>query len=755
MQINKNDLRSEKISMRISLRFIKSIFTSFVWWLGVAIAVALYIASSRWVAEKAATEFDYHTNNAQLTIQTRIQSYIDGLHGARALFSTSDHLTREQFHSYVDELNLLQNFPGINNLNFAQRVLAQQKDTFESAVQQDSSLDPQGYPDFIIKPSGTREEYHVLTYLEPMRGNEKVFGFDIASRPAVAHALDVARDSGEISSSGKPIPINVDNERHIGLAMRLPLYRRHLPISTVSERRAAYFGSIGVGFDLNKLLADAIDKTTLRMVRIKFFDGGDVHEAGESETADPTRLLFDTGIKNRPSSSWFSAGSGRPLIRQVPIVIGSRVLQAEFSTYEAAMLNKVDRYIPWYVLASSIITTLLLYGVYYFLMSARRRAIEIAKDMTRGLRISEANLAEAQHMARLGSWILDLETHRVTWSAQAATIFGLDERESDVSFKRFLRQIHETDRERVKKGLEKTVYSGDEFNSEHRIVLKDGSIRWVQTISRLGTSPHKKLLRGTMMDITERKEIVEALQRSRALLRELTLHQEHIKEEERKRIAREIHDELGQTLLALRIDVSMLEARTAHAHPKLNARVNGALTYLDATVKTVRTIINNLRPAVLDLGLVASIEWQLTEFRRRTGITFEFILDDKDLAVADACATTLFRILQESLTNVAKHAEASHIIIELQKQQENLLMRITDNGKGMPPHTQRKRQSFGLVGMEERVLALNGKLIINSAAGEGVSLLIIIPLLSPTSEGYVVPPEPSDETAVSIHLNAG
>src|SRR5690606_15921422 len=141
------------------------------------------------------------------------------------------------------------------------------------------------------------------------------------------------------------------------------------------------------------------------------------------------------------------------------------------------------------------------------------------------------------------------------------------------------------------------------------------------------------------------------------------------------------------------------------------------LHHIDATVKTIRNIINNLRPAVLDLGLAAAIEWQVAQFRRRSGIACELVMSDEDLTVDDARATSLFRILQESLTNVIRHANASKVTIELQQENEYLVMRITDNGVGIYPGD-RRNNSFGLVGVEERVHALNGEFFISSAPGQ-------------------------------------
>lgn len=165
--------------------------------------------------------------------------------------------------------------------------------------------------------------------------------------------------------------------------------------------------------------------------------------------------------------------------------------------------------------------------------------------------------------------------------------------------------------------------------------------------------------------INERKQAEEALRQSQEELRQLASYQERIKEDERKRIAREIHDELGQNLLALRIDIAMLHARTGNTHPKLNKKVHAVLEHIDSTMKAMRAIINNLRPTVLDLGLNAAIEWQVKEFQRRTGIACELVMPEAEVVVDDNRATALFRILQESLNNVFRHARATRAKIEL------------------------------------------------------------------------------------------
>ena len=229
------------------------------------------------------------------------------------------------------------------------------------------------------------------------------------------------------------------------------------------------------------------------------------------------------------------------------------------------------------------------------------------------------------------------------------------------------------------------------------------------------------------MDVTERKLARDALALSRSTVRQLAEHQEMVMEDERKRIARDIHDELGQNLMALRIDMSMLAAEAA-TKPVARERLAAAVKQIDATIKSVRAIINDLRPAVLDLGLHAAIEWQAQEFERRSGIACELHIDHQEFDLDDKRATALFRIVQESLANILRHAQASAVRIDLQRNGLELCMKIADNGIGMPAEHGRKANAFGLVGIEERVHVLGGTFLASSDPGRGMALSVCIPI---------------------------
>lgn len=226
-------------------------------------------------------------------------------------------------------------------------------------------------------------------------------------------------------------------------------------------------------------------------------------------------------------------------------------------------------------------------------------------------------------------------------------------------------------------------------------------------------------------------------------LRQLAAHMEHIKEMERKRIAREIHDDLGQNLLALRIEAQMLFARTRERHRILHARAAETLGHIDTTIQSVRQIINDLRPHVLDLGLNAAVDWQIAEFRRRSGIRCELVEDAVEIVAGDQGATALFRVLQESLSNVRRHAMATRVRVELLVEGESVRMRIRDNGIGIKLG-QHAPGKFGLIGMEERVKALGGTFTVRIPPEGGTVIDVTIPLPQETPSGGP-PPRPLEE----------
>ena len=230
------------------------------------------------------------------------------------------------------------------------------------------------------------------------------------------------------------------------------------------------------------------------------------------------------------------------------------------------------------------------------------------------------------------------------------------------------------------------------------------------------------------IDITERKQAEDQLQSSFRQLRQLTEHLETIKEEERRRIALDIHDDLGQNLMALKIDVEMLHARTGDRHPQLRKRVRHVLDTIDGTIRAVREIINDLHPSTLELGLPAALEWMLEQFEQRSGIACTLAVSgDPSLRLEIRRTTAIFRIVQESLVNILRHAEASQVEVSLHLQAHQLAILIADDGIGMQPGDAGKAAAFGLRGIKERISAFGGELLIDSRRGNGTTLSIVMP----------------------------
>src|SRR6266496_2573826 len=246
----------------------------------------------------AQLRFEREAKDANVVIEGRLRSYSDVLYSLRALLASEDPVDRLRFHRFVESLDLKNRYPGFDALNYAAYVPVHDKKRFEETVRRDTSLNPRGYPQFAIKPPGERPEYYVIVYLEPMAGYEFSFGVDMGSNPAAANPGKVAetvrfqRDTGKLMGSGQPLRIKsqkkVVSEDNIFLAMRLPVYRKGMPVDTVEQRRVAYLGSVGSGFNVEnlnlKLLTqspiDAPIRHSFTLCRLKL-----PAESGNSNTA--------------------------------------------------------------------------------------------------------------------------------------------------------------------------------------------------------------------------------------------------------------------------------------------------------------------------------------------------------------------------------------------------------------------------------------------------------------------------------------
>jgi signal transduction histidine kinase len=231
-----------------------------------------------------------------------------------------------------------------------------------------------------------------------------------------------------------------------------------------------------------------------------------------------------------------------------------------------------------------------------------------------------------------------------------------------------------------------------------------------------------------MTNITQSKQEQEEIMRSRAQLAELSAHVETVKEKERTRIAREIHDDLGGNLTAIKMAMALVKKRLPVDDATLAEKADYVDALVDRTIEAIHRISVDLRPGILDFGIVAAIDWQSREFEKQAGIPCAFSSNKKEVELHPDQATALFRIFQEALTNISKHAHASCVTVRLTRTNRSVRLEVIDNGRGIARRDRLKPKSFGLRGMEERANALGGQLAVSTANGGGTHVTLKIPL---------------------------
>lgn len=263
---------------------------------------------------------------------------------------------------------------------------------------------------------------------------------------------------------------------------------------------------------------------------------------------------------------------------------------------------------------------------------------------------------------------------------------------------------------------------------EKKIVRLDGRTTEVEIAEVSFRDEAGPAILAVLRDVTGRKLAERELRESRQHLRELSAALQAVREEEKTRIARELHDELGQALTGLKMDLAQIVAMLRPEQLDVLRRADAMRSLIEGTVASVRRLATELRPLMLDdLGLVATMEWLVNDFAKRTGIGVQLDLPGADFEVDPELSTALFRVLQESLTNVARHAGATHVRVALVDGGDTVRLEVQDNGKGTDPAGSSPRKTFGLLGMRERATMLGGELAVRSSPGAGTSVLMSIP----------------------------
>jgi len=304
--------------------------------------------------------------------------------------------------------------------------------------------------------------------------------------------------------------------------------------------------------------------------------------------------------------------------------------------------------------------------------------------------------------------------HREELIGRSITIFYRNEEEADEIGRRFYSAL-----------VQQRTYE-----TEFPCRRKDGSeILCRMKASRIGEKLREKRIVLTFEDITEQKKAQEELERSRQELRNLSVHLQSVREKESTRIARKIHDELGQSLTALQMDLSWLIGRLPDDSPTVREKARSMSRLVKETIESVHKITTELRPSLLDdLGLTAAIEWQAEDFQKRSGINcqadirFAGGVIDKDLA------TAVFRIFQETLTNIARHSQATQCEVTLSENEKELCLEVKDNGVGIKPQQIDDPRSFGMIGLRERAHLWGGTVHVRNIKPSGTMVKLLIPL---------------------------
>lgn len=271
--------------------------------------------------------------------------------------------------------------------------------------------------------------------------------------------------------------------------------------------------------------------------------------------------------------------------------------------------------------------------------------------------------------------------------------------------------------------------------AEIKLRHKDGTHVYVESKGSVVMSDGKPVaIQAVARDITERRQAAEEIRKTQEQMRAFAARLQTVREEERTQIAREVHDELGGALTGIKIDLSLLKKAAGEIKenslkdPLLN-QIYETIKHIDKTMQTVRKIATELRPGILDdLGLIAALEWQLDDFQKRTGINYEWISSQKKIRLDEQGATALFRIFQETLTNVFRHADATEVHVRLLRKSNMYILEVEDNGNGITEDKIDDKKSLGLLGMRERALAVGGRINVEGRSGKGTKVIVKIPV---------------------------
>ncbi|NHV25271.1 PAS domain S-box protein [Burkholderia sp. D-99] len=637
------------------------------------------------------TRFERRTTHVTAMLRHELQSGVAVLEGARGAFSLVPGMTPEQWRRYADQLDLDSGRSPVRQIGYAPLPPATR--TALAAAKP--------------MPAGTL----AAAALSAPASNSPVVRFGASDAAPLSRALQ----TGDIALGVHPADDDTSRDART-LTLFLPVAGSpHAAAPPSGTREGAADGVLFAALSPRRLIERALDAE--RGIDVWMTAGGDRRAIVSVETTTD------------------EASASPDLMRRTDeLNFGGTVLTLAYSADGRPSATGAQR-AAGTVLAAGLIASIAFAVLVHALLRGRTGAADSGAS-SRGI-LNEARMMGIIRSSMEAIITIDEKQTVVIFNPMAEQVFGVSAMEAiGAPLSRFIperfRAAHakhvdqfgvtgvserQMGRQRVLFGLRA---NGEEFPIEASISqIRDAS---------------GKLYTVMLRDITERLRAENALKLSREELRELSANLQNVREEEKTRIARELHDDLGQQLTALKMDLSVVEQqlRVPGRAPDegVQSHLQGMRRLIDTTVASVRRIAADLRPVMLDdLGLVPAIEWLANDFTNRYGIDVERHIETGGLTFTSAGATTLFRIVQEALTNVARHADATRVALRLDVEEGFCVLRVADNGRGSAPGgPAHEDKSFGLIGIRERAHMLGGTVTIDTALARGFSITVALPL---------------------------
>ncbi len=638
------------------------------------------------------SRFERRTAHVTAMLRHELQAGVAVLESTRGAFVLAPQMTPEQWRRYADTLDLDSGRSPIRQLGYAPLSPATRSALAGSAPM----------------PAGPLA---VAALSAPVSSAAAVH-FGASDQVPLARALH----TGDVALGIHPA--NDDTSRDTRtLTLFLPATASpHTAVTTAGLHEAGADGVLFAQVSPSRLVERALD--TERGLDLRMSAGDDPHPIASAETTTDE-----------------ASASPDLMRRSDQLNFGGTVLTLAYSADGRPSATGAQR-AAGTVLAAGLIASFAFAALVHALLRGRAGNVDTGAS-SRGI-LNEARMMGIIRSSMEAIITIDEKQTVVIFNPMAEQVFGVSAMEAiGAPLSRFIperfRAAHakhvdqfgvtgvserQMGRQRVLFGLRG---NGEEFPIEASISqIRDAS---------------GKLYTVMLRDITERQRAENALKQSREELRELSANLQNVREEEKTRIARELHDDLGQQLTALKMDLSVVEQQLRapdHAQPDVGvlSHLQGMRRLIDATVASVRRIAADLRPVMLDdLGLVPAIEWLANDFTNRYGIDVERQIETGGLTFTSTGATTLFRIVQEALTNVARHADATRVTLRLDIEEGFCVLRVADNGRGAAPGgAVHEDKSFGLIGIRERAHMLGGSVTIDTALARGFSITVAFPL---------------------------